>query len=346
MGRIAERALKWKWRGRLPMRERNRVRVGVVGTLLVVIVLAVVFEYRSIPGVSDNSNYRAEFADASGLAVKDDVQVAGVVVGRVKSVELSGDRVEVEFTADTHGVRLGADTRAAIRVGTLLGKRYIELGPEGPGTLAAGATIPLQRTTSGYDISRSLAEVSDTVAKTDKTRLSDALNQAGALLKTVSPDLESSLTGITRLSNTVASRDQAIDDLLAHANGVSGILSQRNEQFALLLADGRSLFGALNTRADEIHRVLVQAKSVFDELSALAQENTASIGPTLTELGTTVETLNKNYKNVSDSISGLRTFVTQLSDVVASGPFFNVLLDNITPATLNNPQPNNSGGPR
>ncbi|PPJ25684.1 mammalian cell entry protein [Nocardia nova] len=328
------------------MKQRSRIRVGIVGTLIVVIVLAVVFEYRSLPGLGDGFAYHAEFADASGLYAKDEVQVAGVVVGHVDSVALSGDRVRVDFHADTHGVALGADTGAAIRVATLLGKRYLELIPEGRGSLSAGATIPLQRTTSGYDISQSLAEVSTTAAQTDKARLSDALNKAGALLKTVSPDLGSSLTGLNRLSDTVASRDKAVEDLLAHANGVSGVLAQRNEQFALLLADGRSLFSALNSRANEIHRVLVQAKGVFDELSAVAQENSASIGPTLAELGKTVETLNNNYRNVSDSISGLRNFVTQLSDVVGSGPFFNVLLDNITPANLNNPQPGNTGGPR
>jgi phospholipid/cholesterol/gamma-HCH transport system substrate-binding protein len=308
--------------------------------------LAIIFEYHSIPGLSDGATYRAEFADASGLRAKDDVQVAGVVVGHVSSVGLSGDHVVVGFSANTGSVALGGQTRAAIKVATLLGKRYLELTPGGSGKLAAGSTIPLQRTDTGYDVSQSLAEVSNTVAHTDKQQLSAALNKAGDLLHTVSPDLGSSLTGLTQLSNTVAERDKAFDDLLAHANGVSGVLAQRNQQFALLLTDGRSLFAALNTRATEIHRVLVQAKQVFDELSAVARDNSSSIGPTLAELGKTVDTLNKNYSNVAASISGLKTFVTQLSDVVASGPFFNVLLDNITPANLNHPQPDSPGAPR
>ncbi|MET8430922.1 MCE family protein [Nocardia sp. NPDC004860] len=319
------------------MRERNRVRVGIIGSLAVVVVLALVFEYRSLPGIHGGADYRAEFADASGLYAKDEVQVAGVVVGHVDSVELSGDHVVVGFSADTHGVALGGQTRAAIKVATLLGKRYLELAPEGSGTLAAGATIPLQRTASGYDVSQSLAEVSNTVARTDKKQLTEALDKAGQLLHTVSPDLGSSLTGLTRLSNSVASRDQAVEDLLAHANGVTGILAQRNQQFALLLSDGRSLFAALNTRAAQVHGVLVQAKQVFDELSAVARDNAASIGPTLAELGKTVDTLNQNYRNISEAVSGLRNFTTSLSDVVASGPFFNVLLDNITPANLSNP---------
>jgi phospholipid/cholesterol/gamma-HCH transport system substrate-binding protein len=328
------------------MKEGNRPKIGVVGSLVVLVVLAAVFEYRSLPGLGDGATYRAEFADASGLQAKDDVQVAGVVVGHVDDVALSGDHVDVKFSADFRGVQLGGSTRATIKVATLLGKRYLELTSAGTGSLTAGATIPLQRTTSGYDISQSLAEVTDTVARTNKKQLSAALDQAGALLRTSSPDLGSSLTALDRLSNTVASRDQAVRDLLQHANGVSKILAQRNQQFAVLLGDGQSLFAALNSRAVQIHGVLVQAKQVFDALSAVARDNSTTIGPTLTELRKTIDLLNKNYKNVSDSVSGLTTFVTQLSDVVASGPFFNVLLDNITPANLNNPQPRPAGGQR
>ncbi|MFF3572708.1 MCE family protein [Nocardia jiangxiensis] len=328
------------------MKERSRVRIGIVGSVIVLALLAAVFEYRSLPGLGDGSTYHAEFAEASGLYAKDEVQVAGVVVGHVENVALSGDLVEVDFTGDFHGVKLGAQTRASIKVATLLGRRYLELTSEGRGSLNPGATIPLDRTTSGYDISQSLAEVSTTVSQTNKEQLSSALNKAGELLRTSAPDLGSSITALGRLSQTVASRDQAVQDLLTHANGVSAILSKRNEQFTLLLADGRSLFDALNSRAVQIHGVLVQAKQVFDELSAVAQENSTTIGPTLTELGRTIDTLNKNYKNINDSISGLSNFVTQLSEVVASGPFFNVLLDNITPANLNNPQPGPAGGAR
>ncbi|WP_308162771.1 MCE family protein [Nocardia alni] len=346
MKRIVNRVFGFGLRARLPMRERNRVRIGIVGSLIVLVLLAAVFEYRSLPGIDSGSTYHAEFADASGLYAKDDVQVAGVVVGQVKDVGLSGDHVDVEFSGDFHGVVLGGRTRASIKVATLLGKRFLELTSAGDGRLNPGATIPLSRTTSGYDISESLAEVSNTVAQTNKQQLSAALDKAGELLRTSAPDLGSSVTALGRLSDTVASRDQAVQDLLTHANGVSAILSKRNQQFVLLLADGRSFFDALNSRAVQIHAVLIRATQVFDELSAVARDNSATIGPALSELGRTIDTLNKNYQNINASISGLSNFVTQLSDVVASGPFFNVLLDNITPANLNDPRPGPAGGAR
>lgn len=329
-----------------PLKERNRVHIGIIGTLLVFALLVVIFNYKSIPGVSSAAGYKAEFAEASGLTTKDDVQIAGMVVGRVTSIELSGDHVVVEFDADTDGVDLGERTGAAIKVGTILGKRFVELVPDGDGTLSKGSTIPLERTTSGFDITQSLSQVTDTVAKTDKVQLSNALDTTAGVLAQLSPHLQESLTGLTRLSQTVSSRDQAIGDLLKHTNGVTEVLSHRNEQFALLLTDGQSLFRALNERADTIHRVLVQAKSVFDELNALAQENRTALSSTLDQLSTTLVTLNKNYDNINEAIKGLRGYTTQIKDVIGSGPFFNVLLENITPANLNGQQPSSPGAPR
>lgn len=333
-------------KARPPMKERSRIRVGVIGTLLVVALLAVIFNYKSIPGVRSVTDFKAEFSDASGLTTKDDIQIAGMVVGRVQSIELVGDRVVVAFDADLGDVSLGDKTTAVIKVATVLGKRYIELRPAGSGSLPEDSTIPLDRTTSGYDVTQSLAEVTDTLAKTDKEQLSTALETTSGLLRDVSPQLETSLTGLTRLSQTVSSRDEAIGELLAHTNGVSDILAQRNQQFTLLMTDGQSLFKALNDRSDSIHRVIVQAKSVFDELNAIATDNRTELAATLDQLAGTLTLLNNNYDNVNASIGGLTTFVTQLSDVVASGPFFNVLLHNITPANLNGQQPDSLGAPR
>lgn len=328
------------------MKERGRVKVGIFGTAIIFLFLAVIFNYKSIPGVRHVIDYKAEFSDASGLTTKDDVEIAGMVVGRVKSIELSGDRVLVEFDANTEGIALGDETTATIKVGTVLGKRFLELRPAGSGSMSEDSTIPLARTSSGYDITQSLEEVTEKVAETDKQQLATALETTAGVLNDVSPELEASLTGLTRLSDTVSTRDDAIRNLLANTNGVSDILAQRNQQFGLLMTDGQALFKALNDRADSIHRVIVQAKSVFDELNAIASDNRTALSVTLDQLATTLVTLNNNYNNIDNAIKGLRTFTMQLGDVVASGPFFNVLLHNITPANLDGQQPNSLGAPR
>ncbi|WP_024794955.1 MCE family protein [Tomitella biformata] len=331
---------------RTPMRERNRTLVGLVGTALVLGFLITIFNYKSIPGVSDTVAYQAEFVDASGLAVGDDVQIAGLVVGEVKGIELEDAHVLVRFAADSHGIHVGDKSTAAIKVGTVLGKRFVELAPAGDGDLAAGRRIPMARTTSGYDITQSLAEVTTKVAETDKAQLDDALLATSELLAELSPDLADSLTGLTRVSDTVASRDQAVRDLVAHTSGVTDVLAGRNAQFTALLTDGQALFRALNERSESIHRVIVATTSVFDQLGSIARDNETALPATLEQVGTTLELLNRNYDNVNASIKGLKTFSIQLNDVLGSGPFFNTLLANVTPVNLDGQQPWSPGAPR
>lgn len=327
--------------------ERNPIRLGVIGTLVLVGVLAVALNFDTIPGIGPKT-YHAEFLDASGLVVGDTAQIAGVKVGKVREISLNGDKVEVEFDADSGDARLGNDTRAAIKVETALGRRYIELTPpEGEGELGRGDTIPVSRTTSGYDVTRSLEEVTDKVSKTDTVDLSGALDQLSAVEEALPPDLKSSLTGLSRLSETVASRDADLRHLLTNtAGGVSTVLAERSQRVAALLGQGQSLFDSLNQRADSIHRILVQTREIADELTALKRDNEATLAPTLEQMDTLVTTLNNNYDNINASLTGLERYAQQIGDVVGSGPFFSALLHNILPANLAGQVPPGSlGGP-
>ncbi|TQC45597.1 MCE family protein [Rhodococcus sp. WS4] len=325
--------------------ERNPIRIGVVGTLVLVGALALALNFDTLPGVAAKS-YHAEFGDASGLAVGDTTQIAGVKVGEVREISLHGDKVDVEFDADSGDVRLGDDTRAAIKVETALGRRYVELTPGGDGEIGSVDTIPLARTTSGYDVTRSLEEVTDKVSKTNTVDLSGALDQLSKVEQALPPNLQSSLTGLSRLSETVASRDADLRHLLTNTAGVSAVLADRSQRVAELLGQGQTLFDALNQRADSIHHILVQARQIADELTALKRDNADTLGPTLAQMDTLVTTLNNNYDNINASLTGLERYSQQIGDVVGSGPFFGVLLHNILPANLAGQLPGSLGGPR
>lgn len=326
--------------------ERDAFRMGLIGTALLIGGLLLALNVKSIPGFNGATTYRAEFADASGLAVGDSTQIAGVKVGEVTSISLGEGKVDVEFDVDRGSVTLGDDTSVAIKVETALGRRYLEITPGNHGQLAADSTIPISRTTSGYDITRALEEVTGKVSETDTANLSGALDQIVAVENELPPDLKSSLDGLSRLSDTVASRDEELRRLLAGAADVSGILAERDAQVAALFGQGQTLFAALNNRSDTIHRVLVQSRQVADALTGLARDNSATLGPTLDRLRTLVTTLNTNYDNIDASLTGLERFTKQVGEAVGSGPFFGVLLHNIVPANLSGQLPGSLGGPR
>src|SRR5581483_7035644 len=78
-----------------PLAERNRITVGVVGTVIVVALVVAVFSYNKIPFVNGKSTYSAYFTEAGGIKSGSDVRVSGLSVGRVSSVKLDGTKVLV-----------------------------------------------------------------------------------------------------------------------------------------------------------------------------------------------------------------------------------------------------------
>ncbi|GAB24151.1 Mce family protein [Gordonia polyisoprenivorans NBRC 16320 = JCM 10675] len=326
------------------MLERNTLTMGIVGTVAIIVVLVLAFNFRSLPVINSGHTMHIEFADASGLHEGDPVLVAGVEVGKVDKISLDGAKVVVDASVDTSDQRLGDDSTAAIKVRTVLGQRCIEITPRGTGSLGKGATIPVARTTSGYDITRSLEEVTGKVSATDTVDLSTALNQLTDVEAALPPDLKSSLSGLSRLSETIASRDSQLRTLLSNSDTTSKVLAQRNQELAALFGQGTTLFTALNRRSEDIHAILVQARQVADGLKGIANDNQTTLKPALDQLNSVLDLLNKNRSNIDQSITGLKTFTYQLGEAVGSGPFFGVLLQNIAPATV--PLPATTGAPR
>jgi len=85
----------------------------------------------------------ARFSSVTGLRVGADVEIAGVPVGRVASIELAKDSPAalVALRLQPH-LRLSEDTIAAIKTSGLIGDKYVSLAPGGsPGMIEQGGEI-------------------------------------------------------------------------------------------------------------------------------------------------------------------------------------------------------------
>jgi phospholipid/cholesterol/gamma-HCH transport system substrate-binding protein len=92
----------------------------------------------------------AQFTTASGLKPGAAVEIAGVEVGRVKSIALKEDRAMVRLSVH-NGTKLYTDTIASIKTRGIIGEKFLALSPGGGGDiLKAGDTI--RDTESGLDL--------------------------------------------------------------------------------------------------------------------------------------------------------------------------------------------------
>ncbi|MCP9448960.1 MAG: outer membrane lipid asymmetry maintenance protein MlaD [Nitrospira sp.] len=92
----------------------------------------------------------APFNSASGLKPGAAVEIAGVEVGRVKSIVLKDDQAVVRLAVH-NDVKLYTDTFASIKTRGIIGEKFVSLSPGGGGEpLQAGGII--RDTESGLDL--------------------------------------------------------------------------------------------------------------------------------------------------------------------------------------------------
>ena len=85
----------------------------------------------------------ARFSSVSGLRVGADVEIAGVPVGKVASIELAKDSSTAVVTLRLQPkLRLPDDTIAAVKTSGLIGDKYVNLAPGGsPDMIGQGGEI-------------------------------------------------------------------------------------------------------------------------------------------------------------------------------------------------------------
>ncbi|WP_405166487.1 MlaD family protein [Nocardia sp. NBC_01499] len=124
------------------------MRWGFAGLLGVVVVAAAFGLVYVADG--DAATYTAQLSDAGATRVGDEVRVAGMTVGTVKSLSLLADRVEMTLTVD-NDVFVGAQSTIDIRMLTIVGGHYVALHPAGTRPLGS-AKIPSDHVTLPYNL--------------------------------------------------------------------------------------------------------------------------------------------------------------------------------------------------
>lgn len=318
-----------------PFRERNKTVIGAVGLTLILLLVAAAFKTDSLPFIGGGTVYAADFSEAAGLQKMDEVRVAGVKVGKVVGISLSGDHVVVKLRIK--GVHLGRLTRAEIKIKTVLGRKYIAVTPDGDGTLDPATHIPLTRTSAPYDISPAFQNLATTVGQVDTNQLAKSFTTLADAFRGTPNDVRASLTGLSRLSQTIASRDAQLRVLLNRAKGVTDVLATRDQDLIGILKDTDLVLQEVHARREAIHRLLLTTTTLSEQLIGLVRENRATLAPALANLRGVVDVLHQNEANLDRSISEMAPFVRLFANNLGNGRWFDTYVYNLSNPTTFGP---------
>lgn len=313
-----------------PYRERNPVVVGAVSLVVLAMVLVAALRADDLPVIGGGDTYHAMFTEAGGLKVNDEVRIAGVRVGKVDEIALAGDEVRVSFKVDD-AADFGSDTRAAIKVKTILGSMFLALEPAGGGQLDEGATIPAARTSSPFDVVEAFEGLASTSEQIDTDQLAESLTTLADLTRNTPEEFRGALSGLSRLSANIAEKDTQLNSLLVNLERVSTVLDERDEDIIALMEDSDVLFRALVARRDAVHDLLVSSTRLSKELTTLIRQSREDLKPALAHLENVIAVLNKNEDNLDSSLRLMAPFYRVFANTLGTGPWFDTWISNFPP---------------
>ncbi|AQT77974.1 mammalian cell entry protein [Mycolicibacterium litorale] len=314
--------------------ERNPITVGVVGVAATLAVILAALNCGKLPFVNSTRHYSAYFAEAGGLLTGAPVQVSGFKAGTVDSIELDGARVVVTFEVDK-AIRLGDRTEAAIKTKSILGAKLLEVTPLGAGTQAG--PIPLERTTSPYQLPDALGDLTATVSQLDTTRLSDSWKLLADELSDTPDALRGAVLGVARFSQTLNARDAQLRALLADADKVTTVLAQRSAAIATMLTDSNALLADLRSQSRALDDICGTITALSHHLGAVIAENRHTLKPAFDKLNQLLTILDNRKTRIQQAIKGFNHYAMSLGESMSSGPFFKFYIANLLPGQFIQP---------
>jgi len=307
------------------------VRSGVIGVVLIVLIITVGLQPQQLLNLATSIRHQALFTEAGGLVPGNDVKVSGVKVGSVSDISLERGLALVTFMVDGR-VRLGSDTTAHIRTGTLLGQRVLTLESAGGGTLRSTDVIPVTRTGSPFSLSDALGEFAGNTRDTDTAALNQSLDTLSATIDRLAPQLSPTFDGLSRISRALNDRNEALSGLLKSAAQVTAILGERSQQVNTLILNADELLGVLEARRYAIVTLLANTSALSQQLTGLVADSEAELAPALEKLNSVTEVLQRNNDNITKAMAGLAKFQLTQAEAVNNGFYYNAFVANLAPA--------------
>jgi virulence factor Mce-like protein len=315
-----------------PFRDRNPVTIGAVSLAVIATLVFLAFNAQSLPLIGGGTVYRAEFSEAAGLKPDDPVRVAGVKVGKVEGLSLEKGMVTVEFRVKDAFV--GDRSEAAIKIETVLGAKYLALVPRGGGELDPEKPIPLDRTASPYDVVEAFADLSTTVDDIDTAQLASSFEVLAQTFSETPDEVRTSLQGLARLSDTIASRDAQLQQLLGATRKVTDVLADRNGEFTQLIVDSNTLLTEVQRRRELIDSILSSTQELAKQLSGLVADNRETLTPALQQLSRVTDILSRNRAALAETVNELAPFVRVFTNTLGNGRWFDSFVNDLIPTVL------------
>lgn len=295
-------------------------RIGIIGVVGVAVLGLLVLALSVIP--FGQKHYAALMEHSAGLRVGEEVQVAGVGVGEVRAIKLEGKHVRVEFTLDKD-IELGAQSRAAVKVATLLGTHFLDVtAKKGPDL--ADDTIPLAQTSVPYNLQDVIDGGTGALNELDGDAINSSMTVLAEALRGTPVAAREAIDGVARLTAVAGKRSDQMRALLAATNDVTGDLSRNSDRIIDLLKQSTLVLHELTVRRDAIDELLTDSQRLARAVIGVLDDTDDDIKPLMNDLTKALNTMKSQKQQLTKSIDGLATTATYFANATGNGPWLDL----------------------
>ena len=265
----------------------------------------------------------ADFKVANSLYEGNEVRVIGVPVGEIKTVEPAGDHVRVTLTYDGD-VKLPADAKAVVVSPSIVGDRFVQLGPAYTG----GPTLP-DNARIGIDRTAVPVELDDIFKSVDNLALAlgpEGANKDGALSRLVNSTAEQfdgqgeqfakTLENFSKLSTTLDDNDEELFGSVREIEQFVSLLRRNDDDVRDFFDSTAEVSDVLAEERDELADTIEALSEALVEVRDFVRENRTAIRGNVDNL----ERLAGILANRSEEIDHLMAEApTALVDLGAAG---------------------------
>ncbi len=245
-----------------------------------------------------------------------------------RSVEIvDRTRALVTFSVDDDTSITGA-TNAAIRYRNLVGQRYITLTQEigDSARLDEGATIPVSQTSPALDLTvlfNGFKPLFQALSPSDLNKLSYEIVQ---VFQGEGGTLEGLLAHTASVTQTLASRDEVIGDLIDNLNEVLDHVGDRDEQLTELIKTFRTFVGGLKDDREAILGSLDQISALSSETADLVSGIREPFVDDIKQLRRFAGNVDKNKSELDRALQVLPIKLNKVGRTAIYGSWFNFYL--------------------
>jgi phospholipid/cholesterol/gamma-HCH transport system substrate-binding protein len=278
------------------------IKVGLV----VLLVTAVGYgTYKSVSESNSGSGgpqYYALFTDASGLADKARVVIAGLTMGEIASARLEGRLARVTVRL-REGTVVYQNASISKKSSSLLGEYYLEIDPGAPEVVdQTGKLVPNTVLPDGSQIKtvhepKSIGDLTNDIARV-LPRVDEVLVEIRGLAADARKVLNTSIANIARNIDKLVEEDaKVVDSILKRIDRIA-----------------EDIEGITGTSGDEVKRILASVERSAYELEDLLKTTKGEIQLTGKELRDRLERIDRSISALEETLEGTASIANKIDD--------------------------------